>query len=116
MANDAVVLNVAEMAHVSLIWGQAVAEWQLRVYAATIHPTHAHVIFAPMARDVTTVIAGLKRRSAPPHLWTARPWPVYIDDSGNHLPNAIEYVRDHNRRVDRPADPYPWIDPLYPPR
>jgi hypothetical protein len=30
------------------------------------------------------------------------------------LVNAIEYVRDHNRRIGLPADPFSWIDPLYP--
>jgi hypothetical protein len=39
---------------------------------------------------------------------------VFIFDE-RHLINSIEYVRDHNRRIGLAADPFGWIDPLYPP-
>jgi hypothetical protein len=59
--------------------------------------------------------AILARRSiaVPRSLWTAGKFPVYIFDE-QHLINAIEYVRDHNRRIGLPADPFDWIEPLYP--
>ncbi|HEX5471066.1 MAG TPA: hypothetical protein VFW73_04230, partial [Lacipirellulaceae bacterium] len=63
-------------------------------------------------------MAGLYRRPilsrrAPRSLWSAGKFPVFIFDE-QHLFNAIEYVRDHNRRVGSAADPFDWIEPLYP--
>ncbi|MGD9637377.1 MAG: hypothetical protein AB7U97_29160 [Pirellulales bacterium] len=49
----------------------------------------------------------------PQHLWTAGKFPVVIFNE-LHLANAIEYVRDHNRRLGLPPDPYFWIEALYP--
>ena len=128
MDHDAITLNPIERMLIAAIWGTAIREWGLRIYAATIRPTHAHTIFAPMQRDVDTVIAGLKRRSAaavlamrrnmttraPAHLWTARPFALFITTE-SHLQNAIPYVHNHNLQVGQPADPYDWIDPLFPP-
>ena len=54
-----------------------------------------------------------RRHLVPRHLWTAGKFPVFIFDE-SHLVNAIEYVRDHNRRVGLPPDPFDWIDALYP--
>jgi hypothetical protein len=51
--------------------------------------------------------------TAPRSLWTAGKFPVFIFDE-LHLANAIEYVRDHNRRIGLPADPFKWIEPLFP--
>ncbi len=52
--------------------------------------------------------------AVPRSLWTKGNFPVFIFDE-YHLGNAIEYIRDHNRRVGLPPDPYDWIAPLYPP-
>lgn len=49
----------------------------------------------------------------PKSLWTAGRFPVFIFDD-LHLVNAIVYVRDHNRRIGLAADPFDWIDPLFP--
>ncbi len=51
-------------------------------------------------------------RQIPTHIWTARQFPVFIFDD-YHLANAIEYVRDHNRRCGLVPDPFDWIDPIY---
>ena len=127
--HDAIRLNDVERMLISAVWGVAVREWGLRIYAATIRPTHAHTLFAPMRRDVDDVIAGLKRRSAaailalkrnmnagaaPTHLWSARPFVLYINTE-SHLHNAIRYIRNHNTRTAHPPDPYDWITPLSPP-
>jgi REP element-mobilizing transposase RayT len=73
------------------------------------------------ARQSPARMAGLYSRSildrrddGPRTLWTAGKFVVYIDHDP-HLTNAIEYVRDHNRRANMPADPFDWIEPLYPP-
>jgi REP element-mobilizing transposase RayT len=55
-----------------------------------------------------------RQQTVPRSLWTAGKFPVFIFNE-DHLMNAIEYVRDHNRRKGLPADPFEWIDPLYPP-
>jgi hypothetical protein len=74
----------------------------------------AIVLFQPakMAGLYSRPILG-RSMSIPRSLWTAGKFPVFIF-SEFHLVNAIEYVRDHNRRVALPADPFDWIEPLYP--
>jgi REP element-mobilizing transposase RayT len=52
-----------------------------------------------------------RRGGVPRSLWTAGKFPVFIFDE-LHLANAIEYVRDHNRRIGLPGDPFDWIQPL----
>jgi hypothetical protein len=122
---DTVVLSVVEMILVAAAMGQAVREKGWRVYAATVQATHAHLIFAPLREDITDVIATLKYRSACAvlelrrntrqevgrSLWTEGQYPVFIYDN-DHLHNAIEYVRGHNLRAGREADPYPWIEAM----
>jgi REP element-mobilizing transposase RayT len=143
LSADAVILSASERAVVAKAFGEVVREHKHRIYAATIQPTHVHLIFAPLRENVTNVVARLKRRSsmavrqsatkpnsraiAPQRvacgdlarqktirrpLWTAGKFPVFIFDEF-YLGNAIEYVRDHNRRIDLPADPFDWIEPLY---
>ncbi len=124
MRHDAVVLNDGEIITVAATVGHTIVEQQHRAYAATFHSTHLHVIFAPLPEDVKTTIARLKKRTADlilavrrklgedrRRLWTQGQFPVFIFDR-NHLHNAIAYVRRHNTRVGRDADPYGWIDPL----
>jgi hypothetical protein len=124
LSAGAVVLSVTEQIAVACAFGERVTRRGWRVYAATVQSTHAHVVFAPMREDITDVIAELKSASArdllavrrrmgqscPDGLWTARPFPVFIF-TDDHLTNAIEYVRKHNRRIGRPDDPYDWIRP-----
>lgn len=121
---DAVVLSEVERVQVAATFGQAVSEHGWTVYAATVHPTHVHVVFAPLRDSIKRVIATLKYRSAVAvlrvrrnmhrpvgrSLWTEGQFPAFIF-SDAHLRNAIEYVRRHNRRIGRPDDPYPWITP-----
>jgi hypothetical protein len=45
-----------------------------------------------------------RKVNVPRSLWTASRFPVFIFDE-HQLLNAIEYVRDHNRRVGLPPDP-----------
>jgi REP element-mobilizing transposase RayT len=124
MHKDAVVLSGVELPLVATTFGSAVAERGWTVYAATIQPTHVHLVFAPMTDEIKTVIAMLKYRSAAAvlklrrtmleevgrSLWTEGRFPVFIEDE-QYLRNAIEYVRRHNRRAGRADDPYPWITP-----
>lgn len=125
MTRDAVVLSDFEMELAATTFGALIQERRWPVYAATIQPTHVHLVFAPPADPIKTVIAALKYRSAaavlklrrtmlreaPRSLWTEGQFPVFIEHE-EHLLNAIEYVRRHNRRFDRADDPYPWITPF----
>ena len=56
---------------------------------------------------------AVSARRVPQSLWTAGRFPVFIFND-LHLANAIEYVRDHNRRMGLPPDPFDSIDPLFP--
>jgi hypothetical protein len=122
MHANAVVLSKAEVAIVANALGEALSTKPWPVLAATIQPTHTHVVFAPFITPVDDVIATLKYRSAcavfearrakgqptPASLWTEGKFPVFIYDE-QHLQNAIAYVRRHNTRIGLPADPYAWI-------
>jgi len=123
MTHDAVVLNDTEIMCIAATVGQIILEQRHRVYAATFHATHLHVIFAPLSEDIKTTIARLKKRTANlilaarrtrgdsrKHLWTQGQFPVFIYDE-KHLHNAIGYVQRHNLRVGLAADPYDWITP-----
>lgn len=88
---------------------------------------------APVQENIRKVIARLKRRATMAvhahgpailaeardsgqdgrTIWTAGRFYEFIFDE-SHLANLIEYVRDHNRRCGLPADPYEWIEPLFP--
>ncbi len=127
MTHDTVVLSQAEVVCIASSMGQTIQEQGHRVYAATFHHTHLHIVFAPLPEDIGTTIARLKKRSADlilrvrrnrgddrRHVWTKGRFPVFIFDEG-HMHNAIEYVRRHNTRAGLQPDPYDWIHPLYPP-
>ena len=78
------------------------------------------MVFAPPKMQLKSVVATFKYRtsravlggSSPTpadersigSLWTEGQFPVFIFDE-RHLENAVEYVREHNRRVGRDSDP-----------
>jgi REP element-mobilizing transposase RayT len=130
MNGKAVVLNNEQRTLVSAAFGEVIREHNYRALAATVQRTHVHIVFAPLPDDVKIVIARLKRRSTmrvnelyspailtgrspAGSLWTGGRFPIFVFDE-EHLANAIEYVRDHNRRIGLPPDPFDWIKPLYP--
>ena len=133
MSGDATRLDAANRQSVAAALGEALTEHRQRAFAATVQATHVHVVLAPLREDIRNVIARLKRRATMAvhanspailagafntgqngrSLWAAgRFYEFIFDDS--HLANLIEYVRDHNRRVGLPPDPYEWIEPLFP--
>jgi hypothetical protein len=140
MTHAAASLSAQEREIVTAEFGSVLRECGQRCFAATIQPTHIHLVLAPLRENITTALARFKRRSSavvlnhrreqlpakmaglysrailarriPNHIWTARQFPVFIFDD-YHLTNAIEYVRDHNRRIGLAPDPFDWIDPLY---
>jgi REP element-mobilizing transposase RayT len=122
MRSNAVVLTDSEMALAAAEFATAVCENELMVFAATVHPTHVHMVFARPKRQLKSIIATFKYRSSRAvlaarrkagrpvdrSLWTEGQFPVFIFDE-MHLENAVEYVREHNRRIGRDSDPYPWL-------
>jgi REP element-mobilizing transposase RayT len=122
LSRKSVVLSGSEMDAVSEVIGRVVEEQRLTALAATVHPTHVHLILAPPKIPIKTVIATLKYRTSCEvlatrraagrpvgrSLWTEGQFPVFIFNE-RHLENAVEYVREHNRRVDRDSDPYWWL-------
>jgi hypothetical protein len=142
LRDDAVVLNEGERQLIADEFGKIVRSQRHRVFAATIQATQIHVVFGPLNENIKTVIARFKYRSAaavlahrrnsrpaetaglhsravparrptPRSIWTAGRFPVFIFNE-LQLTNAIEYVRDHNRREGMAPDCYDWIDPLFP--
>ena len=119
---DAVVLSDVEMILVAATFGECVAQNSWTVLAATVQPTHVHLVFASLNEPIQRVIAMLKSRSARRvlalrrqmrrpvgrSLWTEGQFAVFIFND-RHLNNAVEYVRRHNSRVGRPNDAYPWV-------
>jgi REP element-mobilizing transposase RayT len=127
--HDAILLDLHERQQLAAKLGEVVRERRYRAFAATVQAAHVHIVFAPIPESIKTAIARLKRRTAafllaarrdavhsniPRSLWTEGQFPIFIFHD-YHLINAIEYVRDHNRRAGLPPDPFDWIEPLYPP-
>lgn len=139
LSRGAVWLDEYERELVADAFGRAATEWRYRVLAATIQPTHFHLVFAPLGDPINTVTARLKYRSSAAVLKYRREClavnqveicskfpagttglfvPRSLWTSGifpvfifsqSHLMNAIEYVRRHNRRIGLPDDPYDWM-------
>ena len=132
MNGQATALTPIERETAAGAFGAASAQYRHSAFAATVQATHVHIVLAPMREDIGKVIARLKRRStialraiSPAILagkqgagqdgraiWTAGRYVEFVFDE-RHLANLIEYVRDHNRRADLPADPFDWIQPSY---
>ena len=133
MNRQATRLDAVERQSVAAAFGEALREHRQRAFAATVQATHVHVVLAPLREDIRKVIARLKRRSTMAlrtdssailagasatgqdgrTIWTAGRFYEFVFDE-RHLANLIEYVRDHNRRSGLLADPFDWIEPLYP--
>jgi REP element-mobilizing transposase RayT len=91
------------------------------VYAATIEPTHVHLLVGPVREDLRTFAGRLKGRSSSEVLtsdrhpqrqrvWTERYWRVFLgDDLG--LDAVREYIERHHERAGRARNPYAWCRP-----
>jgi len=122
MSADAVVLSESEQQLVGDAFGTLIQEREWCAWAATVQPTHVHVVFEPMRDEIKNVIATMKYRAARDvlavrrkngnatgrSLWTKRPFPRFLF-TRTHVEHAIDYVRQHNLRVGRNADPYTWL-------
>ncbi len=99
--------------------GMLGAMWN--IHAATIEPTHVHLLFGRLRDDIGTVVGRLKSRTSSvllkqtanagrSRIWTAGYWKVFIFDE-SVIPIVIQYIQEHNLRRRRPAAPFDWITP-----
>ena len=91
------------------------------VYAATIEPTHVHLLIGPVREDLHKFVGRLKGRSSSELLakgrhpernrvWTEGYWRVFLgDDFG--LESVREYIQRHHVRAGRSSNPYSWCRP-----
>ncbi len=91
----------------------------LRVHAATIEPTHVHLLIGPIGEDIAAVAGKLKSRTSSAVLampenagrkrtWTAGYWKVFLFDD-EALGAVRQYIAEHNARRRLAEDPYEWI-------
>ncbi|MCH8316282.1 MAG: transposase [Planctomycetes bacterium] len=97
--------------------GMPGAMWN--IHAATIEPTHVHLLFGRLRNDIGTVVGRLKSRTSSvllhqpenggrSRIWTAGYWKVFIFDE-SVIPIVIQYIQEHNLRRGKPAAPFDWI-------
>ena len=97
--------------------GMPGAMW--KIHAATIEPTHVHLLFGRLRDDIGTVVGRLKSRTSSvllkqttnvgrSRIWTAGYWKVFIFDE-SVIPIVIQYIQEHNLRRRQPAAPFDWI-------
>jgi hypothetical protein len=92
----------------------------LSIAALAIDPTHMHVLIPYSGRDIHTTTKWLadqttkaihKQTDHKGPVWCKGKWCSYVyDDSWWN--NLVRYIRAHNERAGRPADPYPFIVPV----
>jgi hypothetical protein len=89
--------------------------------AATVEPTHVHLLLGPVGEDLRAFVGRLKGRSSSAvlasgrhgerrHVWTEKYWKVFLFDAVG-MEAVTEYIQDHHRRAGRPLNPYSWCRP-----
>ncbi len=118
--HDRVFAATIQASHVHLVFAPlneeiktVITRFKYRSAAAVLQRRRELESMIRPAETVGLYSRAVSARRVPKSLWTARRFPVFIFNDV-HLGNAIEYVRDYNRRIGLAADPYDWIDPLYP--
>lgn len=98
----------------------------LVIRAATIEPTHVHLLIDPIANPIDDVAGRLKSATSSAvcalseevgytRTWTAGYWKVFLF-SDDACAAVAHYITNHNRRRNLPAHPYDWITPYAPAR
>jgi len=91
------------------------SEWTIS--AASIEPTHTHLLLTYSMRDIDNTIKWLKDRTTKAihrgtdhdgPVWCRGKWRSYIFDDGVWA-NALRYIERHNLRRGEPARPYSFI-------
>jgi hypothetical protein len=92
----------------------------LSVAAMTIEPTHMHLLIPHSGRDIDVTVKWLadqttkaihKHTNHTGPVWCKGKWCSYVFDP-QHWINLGVYIRRHNERAGRAADPYPFLVPV----
>ncbi|MEM6552308.1 MAG: transposase [Planctomycetota bacterium] len=99
--------------------GKCEASSSWRIVAASVEPSHTHLLVTYSERAIDNTVKWIKDRCTKAiHLhtdhsgpvWCEGRWRSYIFDDMTWT-NTTDYIRRHNLRRGEPADPYPWITP-----
>ncbi|MCK4872474.1 MAG: transposase [Phycisphaerales bacterium] len=94
---------------------RATSEWSIA--AASIEPTHTHLLLTFTQRDIDNTITWIKGRMTKaiheqmPHhgpVWSRGKWRSYVF-AQDVWANARRYIEQHNVRRGESAQPYPFI-------
>jgi REP element-mobilizing transposase RayT len=119
MKHPPALLDAAMIDAVADAVARCAAESDWKVAAATIEPTHMHLLMTPTARDVEktakwiaqeTTKAVHKETSFAGPVWCGGKWLGFIFDA-DHWENTRVYIERHNIRRGLPARPWDWIVP-----
>lgn len=92
----------------------------LLIMAATVEPTHIHLLLPDTGRDIDTTAKWLADRTTKAihvqtthtgPVWTSKNWCEHIGDQ-EHWEQALRYIDDHNVRAGRGSRPYAFLCPL----
>lgn len=92
----------------------------LKIVAATIEPTHMHLLIPNSGRDINLAAKWLADQTTKrvhrttEHrgpVWTKNSWCDHID-SQDHWENAVLYIDEHNVRAGRGSRPYAFLAPV----
>lgn len=93
------------------------SDW--RIAAATIEPTHMHLLLTATHLDIDSTAKWIAQRTTKRihsttcftgPVWSEGKWLEYIDDV-SHWENLRQYIERHNLRKGLPAQPWDWIIP-----
>jgi hypothetical protein len=119
MNHDPVVLSEAMIACVIEAITECVAKSHggLRIMAATIEPTHLHLLLPDTGRKIETTAKWIadqttkaihRRTSHLGPVWTSKSWCEHIADE-SHWEELLRYIDDHNVRAGRGSRPFPFL-------
>ncbi|MCC6679638.1 MAG: transposase [Phycisphaeraceae bacterium] len=99
------------------VWTQCAAESDWHIVAASLEPTHAHLLLTYTPRNIDNTIKWLKseatkaihqRTTHAGKVWCKGRWRGFIFDPPTWT-NTQRYIERHNLRRNLLASPYPFI-------
>lgn len=119
LKHDVVVLTEPMIACVIEAIAECVAKSQggLKIMAATIEPTHLHLLLPDTGRKIETTVKWIadqttkaihRRTDHRSPVWTSKSWCEHVADE-SHWEELLRYIDDHNVRAGRRSRPYPFF-------
>jgi len=93
----------------------AASDW--RIVAASIEPTHMHLLITYTSRDIDATAKWIADQTTKavhhdtPHtgpVWAKGKWRAYIEDE-SYWRHTIDYIERHNERRGVGRRPYDWV-------